>query len=34
MLSDLFVIGFTALFLVVCIFGAIDFLKTFIKKDK
>lgn len=33
-LSDLFIIGFTGLFIATCIFGAIDFYKSFIKKEK
>ncbi len=34
MLADIFIYAFTTLFIVVCVFGAIDFYKTFIKKDK
>ena len=34
MLADIFIYAFTTLFIVVCVFGAIDFYKSFIKKDK
>ena len=33
MLADIFIYAFTTLFIVVCVFGAIDFYKTFIKKN-
>jgi hypothetical protein len=34
MIADIFIYAFTALFILVCVFGAIDFYKTFIKKNK
>ena len=34
MLTDIFIYAFTAIFVVVCVFGAVDFYKSFIKKDK
>lgn len=34
MLADIFIYAFTALFILVCVLGAVDFYKSFIKKDK